>query len=797
MIAHIAADKREETIAEHTEKTRQLCALKGKRCGISEIMSFCAIFHDLGKAKKSFSDYLHSDEQTRQRLRGSIAHASTGAKYVYDKYHNTKVINQKVFTELAAYCIAAHHGLFDCVDEERCDKFSEKINHVEDYTEACENGAKEVLESYMVDEIYDNAYHEFVEVLKKITPLVHETNEMYFYLSCLQRLMLSILIDSDWEATSEFMSTGELLEKETGNTEEIFRQAIGNLDDYMQGLDMQFTRQSRTQKELEIHTARKELQIECRKFAKHSAGIYSLPIPTGGGKTLSGLAYALEYAKVHTQTEHIIYVSPYISVTEQNADVWRKAIANKEWILEHHSSIVQNADHTDGDYEAEQVLQADINWEESFICTTFVQFMNTLFSDKKTAIRRMHRLVNSVIIIDEVQSMPIKCIDTFNCMMNFLNAVCNTDIILCTATQPRLGDVNHPIRYAKSKNMITNVEKRFLDFDRVTCKYQREPYTFEELKEEIVKRLEDFDSILVVLNTKSAVRKLYDLLKTENIRVGYLTTNLCAEHRSDKIANINQVLSSNREDTETVKKEKIIVISTNLIEAGVDISFECVYRSMAGLDSIAQTAGRCNRNGESDKGEVHIVCLKGENIGSMNELKRAQETVDKLFYYGKYNGHQNILLPEWMDQYFEYLYHIDDLKSQMMFPVKDLDTNIYEMLSTGFRCDSKMNLLNQAYKTAGKKYKVIDNDSIGVIVPYKKGKEIIRQLEQTSDIHEVKRYVRMAQRYTVNINGTKMKQLEGLITPVSEYLQGIYIPAVPGIYHEHYGITGEMETFII
>lgn len=790
LIAHITLEGKEETVAEHTKKTMQLCKSKGERCGISEIMSLCAICHDLGKEKKKFSDYLHSDEQTKQRLRGTIAHASTGAKYVYDKYHNTDNMNQKILAELIAYCIAAHHGLFDC------DRFSEKINRVADYQEACENSEREILADYSLEIIFKNANQEFCGILNKIAPLIKEKSELCFYLSCLQRLMLSVLIDSDWEATSEFMGSGTSSEKKDISSEEIFRCATGNLDHYIQELDREFAQSERTQKECDIQHVRKELQAECREFAKHSAGIYCLPIPTGGGKTLSSLAYALEFGKEHKQTERIIYVSPYISVTEQNADVFRKAIKNEKWILEHHSSVVQNIGDTGEDYETEQIAQADINWEEPFICTTFVQFMNTLFSDRKAAIRRMHRLVNTVIIIDEVQSMPIKCINTFNCMMNFLNVVCNTNIILCTATQPQFGMVEHPIHYASPQNMVNNLENRFLDFDRVEFKYKKEPYAFDELKEEIVNRLNDFDSILAILNTKTAVRKLYDLLNTENVRVEYLTTNLCAEHRSDRIKDIKEVLNRNYKGTEN-NKEKIVVISTNLIEAGVDISFECVYRSMAGLDSIAQAAGRCNRNGEREKGEVCIIRLKDEKIGAMTELKCAQDTLNKVLYYGKFDENENILLPKWMDQYFQNLYGMADLKDCMMFPVEDMDTNIYEMLSIGFQSSDSINFMNQAYKTAGKKYKVIDNHSIGIIVPYKDGKGIIKQLEQTSDISVIKKYVRMAQRYTVNVNGTQMKQLQGLIKPVSEYLQGVFIPAVPGIYHEQYGITGELETFII
>lgn len=218
----------------------------------------------------------------------------------------------------------------------------------------------------------------------------------------------------------------------------------------------------------------------------------------------------------------------------------------------------------------------------------------------------MHRLIHSVVIIDEVQSMPLKCVHTFNYMMNFLNAVCNTNIILCTATQPTLGEAKCPVCYSEPKYMIENAEDWFCRFERVRihapCNIPK--YTFESLGMEIEERTKEFRSILIVLNTKSAVRTLYDMLKAKNINAEYLTTNLCAEHRSDKIESIKKVLGK--------KQDTIVVVSTNLIEAGVDISFECVYRSMAGLDSLAQTAGRCNRNGEMEYGVIHLIRLEGK-----------------------------------------------------------------------------------------------------------------------------------------------------------------------------------------
>ncbi len=808
MIAHISDDgsSREESVAEHTEKTVYLCKEKGKRCGISHIMSICGMLHDMGKNKRRFDDYIHADERERKKLRGKIGHASTGAKYIYDKYHENSA-KVKILTELVTYAVAAHHGLFDCVSEEQTDLFSTKLSKVEDYDEACRNAENDYLQQYEPEKVFTKAEEEFdllwdkmKKVVERITPLLLSkdkrdkrkvlSNCQTFLFASLQRLLLSILIDADWEATADFMNDVDtLLKRNDMNHKKIFAKARENFETYMQTKNSSARLSDLTDREKEINEGRNRLQEECREFAKYPAGIYCLPIPTGGGKTLSSLAYALEYCKRHPETERVIYVSPYISITEQNAKVFREAIGQEEWILEHHSSVIKDTVKDDEDYRKNRFAQQDINWEDPFICTTFVQFMNTLFSDQSRSIRRMHRLVNSVIIIDEVQSMPIKCVHTFNQMINFLNVVCNADIILCTATQPALGDAVYPVCYSEPKYMIKDAEIWFTRFERVKI-HVPEPgqkYTFESLGDEIICQLDTYRSILVILNTKSAVGKLYDILKAFPVHVEYLTTNLCAEHRSDKIEAVKKKLREGQ--------ERVVVVSTNLIEAGVDISFECVYRSMTGLDSLAQSAGRCNRNGEMASGVLNLIQLEGENTGNMEELLRNTGVTGQILYdYRKIGSGESLLTPKWMDDYFKKVYL--DSEDKMNFPIRQMDTSIMELLSNGFPCTGKKNCMNQAYKTAGREYRVIDDHSFGVIVPYKRGNEILEAIRQSSDLAEIKDHIRKAQRYTVNVRENQLKKFDGLIQRVSEHIPGLYMVAAPGAYTEERGITAQWEPLI-
>lgn len=821
MIAHITEEepRREETVSEHTKKTEFLCREKGKRCQIENIMSLCAIMHDMGKNKKKFDDYIHADEAEQRKLRGKIAHASTGAKYVYDKYHDNEKQGVRVLTELVSYAVAAHHGLFDCVDIEGMDVFQKRTEEVEDYAEACANAAKDYLDSYHPDEVFHRAFLEFESMQSKIkgswehvrglladrqkgelegsnskisnSKVMRSLQKYWMFLyACMQRLILSILIDSDWEATSDFMADIDTLSKQVyPDRKDIFAQAGKNFNSYMQKKQASIAGDELSGREKEIMDARNVLQKECREFAKHPAGIYCLPIPTGGGKTLSGLAYALEYCQQHPKTERVIYVSPYISITEQNADVFRQALGNDEWILEHHSSVIRDEEEGE-DYRTGGGSRLEINWEEPFICTTFVQFMNALFSDRKQSIRLMHRLIHAVVIIDEVQSMPLKCVATFNYMMNFLNAVCGTNIILCTATQPTLAEADCPLCYSEPKYMVADAGKWFDRFKRVQISLPEHSYTFERLKDEIMESTQRYRSILVVLNTKSAVRKLYDFLSEEDISVEYLTTNLCAEHRSDKITRIKEILRG--------QKEHIVVVSTNLIEAGVDISFECVYRSMTGLDSLAQSAGRCNRNGERNYGMVHLIELEGENTGNMEELLQNASVARKvLSYYEKGGSRENLLAPEWMNQYYKLLYMGAGADAKMKFPLREKNTNILDLLTVGYSHSHKRNIMNQAYLSAGKEYRIIDDHSFGVIVPYRKGQELIASLQEGADFGEMKRLIRNAQRYTVNVRGNQLRKMEGLIQPVSENIPNLYMVAASGAYHEQYGITEEWEPLIL
>ncbi len=216
---------------------------------------------------------------------------------------------------------------------------------------------------------------------------------------------------------------------------------------------------------------------------------------------------------------------------------------------------------------------------------------------------------------------------------------------------------------------------------------------------------------------------------------------------------------------------------------------------MRGMDSLAETAGRCNRNGEMDQGIIYLIMLEDENTGNMEELKQNSRITDKVIYhYLNSKKTDSLLMPEWMNQYYKNLYFY--ASDKMNSPIEELDTNIIELLSRGFTTNEKCNLINQAYKTEGMAYRVIEDHTFGVIVPYKKGAELIESIQTVTDVARVKAYIRQAQRYTVNVRGSQLNKFDGLIQPVSDKIPDLYMVAAPGAYNSDYGITSEWETLI-
>ena len=751
-IAHISKQKEQEeqrlqTVYEHSENVSRYAELEAKRVKLGNTLKIAGLLHDVGKLTDEFNDYIHKAAKNPKSVkRGSVNHSSAGAKYImaYGAEHGIKYSPQMI-----AYSIFSHHGLNDCVDESEKDKFTPRLNVDENRYQSVLNNIGPLIDTEDLKSLLEESEKEFKAFIEKINNVAkdmksEDKKNCCFLVGCLERLILSYLVDADRRDTAEFMHNKIYKRKKQ---EEIH----GLWVDYQKKLNQKLDSFNTDTK---IDMLRKQMSDYCFDFAEKGNGIYRLSIPTGGGKTLSSMRYALELAKKENK-EHIIYVAPFLSVLEQNADEIKTILKDDENILEHHSNV--SIDENNIEELSRHELLAD-DWSAPVIMTTTVQFLNTLFDGSMQSVRRLHQLTNAVIIIDEAQSIPIKCLNLFTTFMNFLSYCGNSTIVMCTATQPLFEKINRPLLYnEKCKDMIPNIEFFSNEFKRVHIERPNQnKYNYESLAHFILDKMDQ--NILIVLNTKGAVRGVYREIKklvNDDVDVIQLTTYMCAQHRLDIIDGMKQSLL----------KRKTICISTQLIEAGVNISFQTVIRSISGLDSIIQTSGRCNRNGESIDGIVYMVDLEENTkvLGDIHDSINATKSV-----LDKYQG--DLLMPDAINKYYDIYYygimHEKNINCPMDYCLNNnlATKTLFEFLSTNRRPTGYRYLLSQAFKYAGKNFNVIERgNTVGLITQYGEAEGIVeKMLKNSGDLDFVKKCLKKLQRYTVNVyqRDVRLEELE-------------------------------------
>ena len=518
-----------------------------------------------------------------------------------------------------------------------------------------------------------------------------------------------------------------------------------------------------------ISKLRMNISDRCCAFAKNDVGIAQLIVPTGGGKTLSALRFAIEYAVEHKK-ERIFYISPFMSILEQNGDVIRE-IAGDDNYLEHHSDMyskIINNKHKNNDEVAGELEDYELrcrHWDKQVICTTMVQFFDTLFSSRTEALRRMHRFTDSIIIVDEVQTVPVKCVYMFNLAMNYMSRFMDCSIVLCTATQPTLEQCKYPVILDENSSMTGDYKQDFVDFARTKITPlldNKGGYSYGEAAAVCMDKYRENGNILFVVNTKDAATKIYsevsNLNKEESVpaKIVHLSTNMCPAHRRNAIEDIRNMLDKN---------QPVICITTQLIEAGVDISFKCVIRSHAGMENVAQAAGRCNRNGEKECGDVYIIELKEENVSGLGELTEARrQTVNTIIDIMRKRS-DDYLSVDAMNYYFSHFY--DECtdkngKDIMKYQLDNPEDDILNLLSLNsvFRKSGKFCRDGQAFKTAGDNFRMIDNNTIDIIVPYnEEASRIIEALNGETTISQALELQRKAQQYIVNVYDYTFKKL--------------------------------------
>ncbi|EIJ78014.1 hypothetical protein PB1_10619 [Bacillus methanolicus PB1] len=799
-IAHIReSDQQIQTVEEHLLEVKRLAESYGEKIDVKHLAGLAGILHDLGKYTNEFREYILEAVGNPDSLpkKGSVDHSTAGGKLLYELFHTEKNANpyEGIVAEIVGNAIISHHSyLQDFLSPNLESKYLNRVRDKDlaEFEMAKQNFFEKVMSETDFYNYVDEAAEELKNFLTKEYYRSYEEKLMF-----LTKFIFSALIDADRTNTRLF---------EENKTDESIRSHKKLFDTYYERL-MSKIRSFNEQPDANSHinVLRAEMSEQCEEFAKKPSGIYTLSIPTGGGKTLASLRYALKHAKLYKKN-HIIYVVPYTTIIEQNAEEVRKILKDSANILEHHSNVIEDAndddENQDGMINEKQKLKlARDNWDSPIIFTTMVQFLNVFYAKGSRNIRRLHHLSNSVIIFDEVQKVPISCVSLFNQALNFLKTYCHCCIVLCTATQPALDFVEHKLDIEADAEIIDNLPKVKESFKRVEIidKATNETFNNEKLTHFIEEKMKEVQSILVILNTKSVVKNLYHQLKEKENRVPifHLSTSMCAAHRSKILEKVRQHLHAG---------DKFICISTQLIEAGVDVSFDCVIRSLAGLDSIAQAAGRCNRHGEKERQFVYIIDHQEEKLDHLREIKVGKQVSKKILIdirNDKSNHGGNILSTQALERYFQEFY--TELKSELNYFIPKLKKEMTELLTATKKqysyhqayCHNKKKslplFLVNSYYTAAEEFHVIDDITTSVIVPYEEGKNIIADLNSSGSTDDLTRLLRKAQQYTINLYSYEQEQLEKNDGVVS-FWDGKILALKEGAYNEEFGLNLENDS---
>ena len=584
-LAHIDGD-REQSVKDHLRGTADLAEEFAAKFGKADWGYCCGMLHDIGKYSQEFQRKIH------ENLNIQVDHSTAGAK----------VCNELGgYYWLLTYCIAGHHaGLLDLGRK----------------------GLPSSLLGRLEKRLCDySAFEKEIKIPQITTPPItlNPEKDPHFALSVFIRMLYSCLVDADFLDTEHFMSNGTV-QRDSGECMEVL------LDKLKDRISKWLVNRDDTT----VNGRRSEILRNCLEQGKNPKGLFQLTVPTGGGKTVASLAFALQHA-VENHMDRVIYVIPYTSIIEQNAQVFRE-ILGSENVLENHSNV---------DYESSEEFKpmqlAAENWDKPVVVTTNVQFFESLYANKSSKCRKLHNIVNSVIIFDEAQMLPANYLKPCMAMIEELLQQYGTSIVLCTATQPALQQFL-PEKYV-ARELCPRRDEQFRFFERVT--YQNIDTVTEE---EMAEKLQQEWHALCIVNTRKRAQRLYEQLQGEGVY--HLSTTMYPAHRKRALAEI-------RERLDDKKGKKCIVISTSLVEARVDLDFTSVYRELAGVDSIIQAAGRCNRNGESGKDKSIVRIFQWEDKESVSGQRQQIDTTKNLLAEGR-----DITALDNITEYFRRLYRI-------------------------------------------------------------------------------------------------------------------------------------------
>lgn len=706
----------------------------------AELAKFAGLLHDLGKYRIEFQEYLRKERQ------GGVdtAHAVYGAAKA--------LFEHKSFA--AAFAISGHHaGLYDAAD-----------------LDLLVNGKKYQVRDRLADIL--NRASEKITLLKfKEICSDSDTPETRYRYEVMIRMLFSLLIDADRLNTEEWEKK-QIFGPQWKRKVVLFESNI-----LLEKLRKERIKKSTDAKNAELKILRNDIYEACLNKGQNSPqGFFSLTVPTGGGKTLSSMAFALAHSRQHN-LRRVIVVIPYLSIIEQNAKEYRE-IFGKENVLEHHSSVdVSRSDEDPA--QAQDIEKAMENWDVPIVVTTSVQFIETLFSASPAQARKLHNIARSVVIFDEVQTLPTYLLEPLLDVLRELKNSYGVSFVFCSATQPAFKkSTNFKNGFVDDEiiEIAPNPDILYQSLQRVKYTVERidSPWTWQDLSQKMTKH----NQVLCILNLRRQAYELFvavrrNLEEQNSVRnldesVFHLSSAMCPAHRLDRIELIKKRLKAGK---------PCWVISTQLIEAGVDIDFPVVFRAMGPLDSIVQSAGRCNREGllVDENGKLRL----GEVIVFNPQDSRLPQ--------GIYSTATNISVA-----------HLDITRLATdpdLF--KEYFTELYQVTPTDYQKKGSPTIQQERakfnFREVDKKAKVIKDDTIAVVVPYGKATDIIERIRK-GQLYD-REDIRALQRYMVNLRKgfhSDYEKLKGALTPlISERLE---IPVLSKLFYDiktHRGVVVE------
>nr|WP_314061175.1 CRISPR-associated helicase Cas3' [uncultured Neisseria sp.] len=731
-----------QTLQSHSVNVGEIAAEFARVFGAQEIAYQTGQLHDLGKYSELFNQRLHGGP--------SVDHATAGAKVAIERWGN-------VIGKLMAFCIAGHHAGLANGNGEGDNRRTLKQRL------ALQFGAD--------IPALDNFWQQEIKLPQNLSapPLKADAHHPFFSYAFFTRMLYSCLVDADYLDTEAFYLKLENKASERGGYPDLnalqhnFNQFINAFRRRVAQVPAQTEAEKRN---AALNRLRSEILDHAVEQAAQPQGLFTLTVPTGGGKTFTSMAFALEHAKQHGM-QRVIYVIPFTSIIEQNAAEFRKAFGElgEQAVLEHHSTF------DDGKLQNEatkdKLRLASENWDAPIVVTTAVQFFESLFADRSSRCRKLHNIAGSVIILDEAQMLPLNILLPIMQVIKELAQNYCCSVVMCTATQPAVQAENG--FYRGFENVREIAPKPTALFDRLRRTTVQHIGT--QTDADLLAKFAEHPQMLVIVNNRRHARSLYDQAKHLD-GTFHLTTLMCAKHRSQKLDEIRDRLK---------KGEPCRVIATSLIEAGVDVDFPLVMRAEAGLDSVAQAAGRCNREGKRPSENSFVWIFAPEEQWKAPPELAAQAAVMRLTAD---SFSDDLLSTQAVAAYFAELYQLkgSELDNKKILKMHN---------DTGQSLDFP-------FQTIADKFRMIESHMQPLIIPFDVDAEnLISSLHHADHIGG---FLRKLQPYTVQIPEKALAALykAGRIEPINEKNFGkqFYMLIGLDLYDDVAGLSWEDTNFI-